>query len=60
MQTSIIAPIVAIIALFLKEAFGINLGDGEIQIIVDGIVALGLAIVAIVGVFKSYKKQDKK
>lgn len=60
MQTSIVAPIVAILALFLKEVFGINLGESEIQIIVDGIVALGLAVIAIVGVFKSYKKQDEK
>ena len=60
MQTSLIAPIVAIIGLFLKEFFGITLGEDDMKVITDGIIAVGLALLGLYGVYKGYKEKNKE
>lgn len=61
-QASVIAPVVSFIALILQLFFGIDLTDEQINIIVDGFVAITLAGATIYGVFKAYqaKKLNKE
>lgn len=59
MQPTIIIPIVALIGLLLKELFGIELGQDEQQILIDGLIAVSLAVVAGVGIIKSHKEKKK-
>lgn len=59
MQTSLVAPIVAILGLFLKEFFGITLGETELQIVTDGIIAISLALIGLYGVYKAYKEKKE-
>lgn len=54
-----IAPIVGLIALLLAQVFGIVLSDEEIKVIIDGIIAVGLAVMAVGGII-SKRVSDKK
>jgi uncharacterized membrane protein len=58
MQASIIAPIVAVMALLAKSAFGIEIGAELQEQIADAVLSVTLAVVAVFGVVKSH--QDKK
>jgi uncharacterized membrane protein len=53
---AIIIPIVALIALILKSAFGVELGTEAQDIIADGI----LGIITLVGIFLHPKKKTVK
>ena len=55
MQASVIAPIVSFIALILQVFFGIDLTDEQINIIVDGFVAITLAGATAYGSYKAYQ-----
>ena len=58
MQVSIIAPIIAVLALLVKSVFGIEIGEELQAQIADGVISIGLAIVATLGVVKAH--QSKK
>ena len=60
MQASFIAPIVGFIALILQVAFGIDLSDEQINIIVDGFVAITLAGATVYGSYKAYQASKVK
>lgn len=61
MQFGIIVPIVTFFALILKLAFGIEIGEEQIQQIADVILNIVLGVITLVGIFKSHQKQkDKK
>lgn len=59
MQTSIIAPVVAFIGLIVHLIFGIQLSEGELNILTDGIVGISLLVVTIITLYKSKLKKDK-
>lgn len=55
MNKAIIAPVIALIALFAKKAFGYDLTQPELDIIVDGV----LAFTALIGIFMEPNKSNK-
>jgi hypothetical protein len=60
MTKSMIAPIVAVIAIAIKAITGVEI-SGEIQEqIVTGIFVLGAAGYAVYGIFKNHKKEGDK
>jgi uncharacterized membrane protein len=58
MQASILIPIISFIALVVKEVFHIEIDANQQTVIVNGIVAVGLAVVTVLGIIK--KHQSKK
>lgn len=58
-QTSIIMPIVGLIAFILQVFFGIDLTEDQIAILVDGFVALTLLGAFIYGGYKAYAKSKE-
>jgi uncharacterized protein (DUF697 family) len=57
MPINIIAPIVGLVALFLAHVFGIVLSEEDIKVIIDGIVAVGLAGMAVGGIIVKHKSK---
>lgn len=60
MQTSLVTPIVAFIALVLQLFFGIDLTDEQINIAVDGFVAITLAVATVYTGIKAFKAKASK
>lgn len=58
MQASILIPIVAMLALVMKEIFQVEIDANQQTVIVNGLVAVGLGVVALLGIMK--KHQSKK
>lgn len=58
MQVSIIAPIIAVLALLAKGLFGIEIGEELQAQLVEGVLSAVLALVAVFGVVKAH--QSKK
>ena len=56
LNKAIIIPIVALIALIIKSAFGVELGTEAQDVIADGI----LGIITLVGIFLHPKKKTVK
>lgn len=59
MQATIIVPIVALFALVMKQVFGIELGETEQAQIADGILAISLGAVALIGVLSKHNKKKE-
>lgn len=57
MQASIIAPIIAVLALLAKAVFGIEIGEELQAQIADAVLTSVLAIVALFGVVKAHKSK---
>jgi uncharacterized membrane protein len=55
MRKSTIYPIIALVALLIKLTFGIELRDEEVDVIIEGI----LAIAILVGIFSNPKRKEK-
>lgn len=57
---NIITPIVAFVALILQLFFGIDLSDEQINILVDGFVAITLAVGTVLASIKAFKEKSSK
>ena len=58
MSKAMVLPIIAVICLVLKSAFGIEIGADVQGQIADAIVVVSLAVVAVIGIVKDNKKKD--
>jgi uncharacterized membrane protein len=58
MQTSIIVPIIAVLALLIKSVFGIEIGQELQTQFAEGLTAFALAVVAVFGIIKSHKSKN--
>lgn len=59
MQASLITPVVAFLGLIIHLLFGVQLSEGQLNTITDGLVAISLLIVAVVTFLKAKPKKDK-
>jgi uncharacterized membrane protein len=57
MQASILIPIISVLCLFLKTAFGIEINEELQSSIADAVVAGSLAIIGILGVIKAHNSK---
>lgn len=57
MQASILIPLVAFIALLVKELFHIEIDANQQTVIVNGLVAIGLAVITVLGIVKKHNSK---
>lgn len=58
MQASIILPIIAVISLFLKVTFGIEIGEELQQQIADVAVNATLVVISVFGIVKAHRSKQ--
>ena len=60
MTKTIIAPIIAVLALAVQAIFGVTIPEEILNEVVMTVVNAGLLVTAIIGVFKNYNEKRKK
>ena len=57
MGKTVIAPIIAVLALAVQAIFGVTIPEEILNEVVMTVVNAGLLVTAIIGVFKNYKEK---